>query len=420
MSGAEAGAVEAVWRIVAARLIAALSRTTGDVGLAEEFAHDALVAALEQWPANGIPPNPAGWLMTTARNRAIDTFRRQSVHRTAVATLAGERGATVDPSDTVVDALVDPVGDDLLGLLFIACHPALATDARVALTLRCVAGLRTDEIARAFLLTDAQAGQRISRAKKTLRDKGIRFGTPTVAEIHSRLGAVLEVIYLIFNEGYSATAGDDWMRPELTREATRLARLTAELLPGQPETHGLVALLELTTAREAARVAADGSPVLLPDQDRSQWDRLLIRRGLVALDLARATGKPVGPYTLQAAIAACHARALRAEDTDWAAIVEWYDLLSGVWNTPVVRLNRAVAIGEARGAAAGLAELDELAPDGLLAGYPYLPAARAELLARLGRLTEAESEFGRAEQLSRNDAERVLFRRRIDHLRHDR
>jgi RNA polymerase sigma factor (sigma-70 family) len=405
-------AVEAVWRIESARLVAGLARITGDVGTAEELAQDALVAALERWPAGGVPPNPAGWLMTTAKNRAVDGFRRARVHRRAVETLGRDVTEAVDEREAVDDALDDPVGDDVLRLLFTACHPVLNREYRVALTLRCLAGLRTDEIARAFLVPESVAAQRISRAKKTLRDKGIRFAMPGPAEVADRLTAVLEVIYLVFNEGYSATAGDDWMRPALSSEALRLARLTAalaaEALPTEPEAHGLAALLELTQSRAAARHDPDGRPVLLQHQDRRRWDRLLIRRGLAALARAHDAGGPIGPYTVQAAIAACHAIAPTAAETDWGQIAGLYDVLTAAWPTPVVALNRAMAHGRAFGPDAGLALLDTV-DAAALAGYPQLPGVRGELLALAGRHAEAADRFTEAAALTRNQAERSLF-----------
>ncbi|MHA6780910.1 RNA polymerase sigma factor [Pseudonocardia saturnea] len=404
-------AVEAVWRIESARLVAGLARFTGDVGTAEELAQDALVAALEQWPTAGVPPNPGGWLMTTAKNRAVDGFRRAAVHRRAVETIGRDTAEAVDERDAVDDALDDPVGDDVLRLLFTACHPALNREYRIALTLRCLTGLRTDEIGRAFLVPEPVAGQRISRAKKTLRDKGIRFAMPGPADVAERLASVLEVIYLVFNEGYSATAGEDWMRPELAAEALRLARLTAGLLPAESEAHGLAALLELTQSRAAARHDADGRPVLLQHQDRRRWDRLLIRRGLTALARAHDAGGAIGPYTLQAAIAACHATAPSAAETDWAQIAGLYDVLATAWPTPVVALNRAMAHGRAFGADAGLALLDEV-DAAALAGYPQLPAVRGELLALAGRHAEAADRFAEAAALTRNGPERDLFTER--------
>jgi predicted RNA polymerase sigma factor len=410
-----AAAVEAVWRIESARLVAGLARFTGDVGTAEELAQDALVAALEQWPTAGVPPNPGGWLMTTAKNRAVDGFRRAAVHRRAVETIGRDTTEAVDGSAALDDALDDPVGDDVLRLLFTACHPALRREYRIALTLRCLTGLRTDEIARAFLVPETVAGQRISRAKKTLRDKGIRFAMPGPAEVAQRLASVLEVIYLVFNEGYSATAGGDWMRPGLAAEALRLARLTAGLLPAESEAHGLAALLELTQSRAAARHDADGRPVLLQDQDRRRWDRLLVRRGLAALTRAHDAGA-IGPYTLQAAIAACHATAPSAAETDWAQIAGLYDVLAGAWPTPVVGLNRAMAHGRASGADAGLALLDEV-DAAALAGYPQLPAVRGELLALAGRHADAADRFAEAAALTRNGPERDPFTERAEAAR---
>ena len=366
-------AVEAVWRIESARLVAGLARFTGDLGRAEELAQDALVVALDHWPRTGVPPNPAGWLMTTAKNRAIDGYRRDEVHRIAVERIGRDAAAgagigsandIADIADSVADAVDDPIGDDWLRLVFTAAHPAVPLDARVAMCLRCLAGLSTDEIARGFLLSPAQVGQRISRAKKTLRDRGIRFDLPAAAELDQRLGPVLQVIYLVFNEGHTASSGADLLRPDLTLEALRWGRTLATLMPDAAEAHGLLALMELTAARAPARVAADGSVVLLGDQDRSRWDRLLLRRGLDGLEAAQAaasrTGRPVGPYTVQAAIAACHATASSVADTDWRRIVELYDVLLGIWPSPVVALNRAVAIAEASGPAAGLAALDAL------------------------------------------------------------
>lgn len=406
-------AVEAVWRIESARLVAGLARFTGDVGTAEELAQDALVTALEQWPRSGVPPNPGGWLMTTAKNRAVDGFRRAAVHRRAVEALGRTTSDSLDERDEVDAALDDPVGDDVLRLLFTACHPALSREYRIALTLRCLTGLRTDEIARAFLVSEPVVGQRISRAKKTLRDKGIRFEMPGPAEVADRLASVLEVIYLVFNEGYSATAGADWMRPELSGEALRLARLTAASVPAQAEAHGLAALLELTQSRAEARHDRDGRPVLLQDQDRRRWDALLIRRGLAALARAHATGGggAIGRYTLQAAIAACHTTAPTAAETDWAQIAGLYDVLAIVWPTPVVELNRAMAHGRAAGPAAGLALLDTL-DTAALAGYPQLPAVRGELLALAGRHTEAAACFDDAAAATRNEPERELFTER--------
>ncbi len=344
-------AVEAVWRIESGRLIAGLARVTGDVGLAEELAQDALLAALEQWPRTGTPPNPAGWLMTTAKNRGIDMYRRRTVHQQKLAALGAlDRAAEgLDPIAARVDdgSLDDHIGDDLLRLIFTAAHPALTMDSRVALTLRCLAGLSTEDIARAFLVPESTAAQRIVRAKRTLAGHSVGFELPGPEEMADRLASVLQVVFLIFNEGYSATAGEDWMRPEMTEEALRLGRLLAVLVPDEPEVHGLLALMEIQASRSMARLGPDGEPVLLPDQDRRLWDRLLIRRGLESLRRAETLPAPIGPYTLQAAIAACHARACTVQDTDWARIAALYEILGGLWPSPVVQLNRAVAVGKA-------------------------------------------------------------------------
>jgi RNA polymerase sigma factor (sigma-70 family) len=405
-------AIEAIWRIESGRLIAGLARLTRDVGLAEELAQDALVTALEQWPRTGTPPNPAGWLMTTAKNRAVDAHRRRTVQRRKLEELGREAPQEHDPFAAADDALDDVIGDDLLRLVFTACHPVLSTEARVALTLRCLGGLSTDEIARAFLVPEATAAQRIVRAKRTLAAKGVAFELPPPAELSERLASVLEVVYLIFNEGYAATAGDDWMRPALCEEAMRLGRLLATLVPAEPEVHGLVALMELQASRTPARRGPAGEPVLLPDQDRRLWDRLLVRRGFEALARATALAGPVGPYTLQAGIAACHARAARVEDTDWARIAALYEVLGRLWPTPVVELNRAVAVGRSAGPDAGLAIVDALVSAGALPSYPQLPAVRGDLLAMLGRREEARAEFGRAAALTRNAGERQVFERR--------
>jgi len=360
-------AVEAVWRIESGRLVAGLARITGDVGLAEDLAQEALLVALEQWPASGVPPNPGGWLMTTAKRRAIDTHRRAATHERKVAVLA--RDVTEDEpavdSDRHVDALDDHVGDDLLRLILTACHPVLSLESRVALTLRCLGGLSTDEIARAFLVPESTMAQRIVRAKKTLSDKQIRFELQPPDELPDRLSAVLEVVYLVFNEGYAATSGEDWVRPALCQEAMRLGRVLASLLPEEPEAHGLLALMELQASRLPARVSTDGRPVLLPDQDRRRWDRLLLRRGLASLARAEQCGRPLGPYAVQAAIAACHARAPRSEDTDWERITDLYGLLATIWPSPIVEVNRAVAVSYSAGPEAGLAIVDAvLGPDG--------------------------------------------------------
>jgi RNA polymerase sigma factor (sigma-70 family) len=395
--------VEAVWRIESARIIAGLARIVRDVGVAEELAQDALVIALEQWPVSGVPEHPASWLMATAKHRAIDLVRRQTTYHRKLAEI-GRAAPTVEEPDLAAD-LDDYVGDDLLRLIFTTCHPVLSAESRVALTLRLLGGLTTDEIARAYLVPEPTVGQRITRAKRTLTEKKVPIELPPSAEAAERLGSVLEVIYLIFNEGYAATAGDDWMRPALCEEALRLGRILATLAPAEPEVHGLVALMELQASRTVARTGPDGTPILLPDQDRRRWDRLLIRRGLAAL--ARAEGT-FGPYVLQASIAACHARATRAEDTDWERIATLYEVLSHVSPSPIVNLNKAVAVGNARGAARGLEIVDTVD----LPNYPLLPAVRGDLLARLGRTAEARREFQRAAAMTRNARERGLFEAR--------
>jgi RNA polymerase sigma factor (sigma-70 family) len=404
-------AVEAVWRIESGRLIAGLARVTGDVGLAEDLAQEALVVALEQWPASGIPPNPGGWLMTTAKRRAIDAHRRTATFERKVAVLA--RDVTEDEpgvdSDRNVDALDDHVGDDLLRLVFTACHPVLSLESRVALTLRCLGGLSTDEIARAFLVPETTMAQRIVRAKKTLTDKEVRFELPPPEQLSGRLASVLEVVYLVFNEGYAATSGADWVRPALCQEAMRLGRVLVGLVPDEPEVHGLLALMELQASRLPARVGPDGQPVLLPDQDRRRWDRLLVRRGLASLARAEVSGRPLGPYAVQAGIAACHARALRAEDTDWARISDLYTVLATIWPSPVVEMNRAVAVGFSRGPEAGLEVVERVTASGRLADNPHLHAVRADLLERAGRHSEAAEAFERAATLTRSEAERTIF-----------
>jgi len=403
-------AVEAVWRIESGRLIAGLARVTRDIGLAEELGQDALVAALEEWPHTGIPPNPAGWLMTTAKNRAIDAHRRREMHRRKLEVLGRDVREGHDPiSAEVNDALDDHIGDDLLRLIVTAAHPVLSIESRVALTLRCLGGLSTPEIARAFLIPEATAAQRIVRGKRTLAASGVAFELPGPEEMADRLASVLEVIYLIFNEGYSATTGEDWMRPALVQEALRLGRILAGLAHDEPEVHGLVALMEIQASRLRARIGVGGEPVLLPDQDRRLWDRLLIRRGLQALERAESLPAPIGPYTLQAAIAACHARAATVQDTDWSRIAALYEVLGHLWPSPVVELNRAVAVGRATGPAEGLAIVDALVRAGALPGYPQLPAVRGDLLAQLGRSQEARAEFERAAELTRNGQERTLF-----------
>ncbi|GAA2395347.1 RNA polymerase sigma factor [Dactylosporangium salmoneum] len=414
MSGADVRrVVEAVYRIESGRIIAALARIVGDVGLAEELAQDALVIALEQWPGRGVPDDPGPWLMATAKHRAIDLLRRQENYRRKLAVVGRDvelaEGESAEAA--IVDALDDHIGDDLLRLIFTACHPALSTESQVALTLRMLGGLRTDEIARAFLTTEATVSQRILRAKKTLAKERVRFELPPASEVPARLAAVLGTIYLIFNEGYSATAGDGWARPALCEEALRLGRVLCGLLPAEAEVHGLTALMELQASRVGARTDAEGRPVLLLDQDRRRWDRLLIRRGLAALRRAEDLGT-LGPYGLQAAIAAEHAKARTAAETDWGRIAALYRLLAHVAPSAVVELNRAVAVAMADGPAAGLAIVDGLVAKGELPGYPHLPAARGELLERLGRAQEARAEFARAAELTRNEAERELFARR--------
>jgi RNA polymerase sigma factor (sigma-70 family) len=415
-------AIEAVWRIEAAKLIASLARIVRDVGLAEELAQDALVAALESWPRSGIPDNPGAWLMAAAKNRALDQLRRYRMLEHKHAELAAEMDllhdiTTRDRADAVDDALDDDIGDDLLRLVFTACHPVLSFDARVALTLRLVGGLSTAEIARAFLVPEPTIAQRLVRAKRTLAEARVPFEVPRGAELEARLAAVLDVIYLVFNEGFAATAGEDWMRPALCEEALRLGRILVGLAPDEPEVHGLAALMEIQASRFRARVGADGEPVLLMDQDRSRWDPLLIRRGLAALERAEALGGALGPFALQAAIAACHARARTASDTDWPRIVALYDALAQLMPSPVVELNRAVAVGMAFGPAAGLEAVDALVEEPALKGYHLLPSVRADLLAKLGRRDEAADEWERAAALTRNVRERSLLLARADSLR---
>jgi RNA polymerase sigma factor (sigma-70 family) len=404
------GAIEAVWRIEAPKLIAGLTRTVRDVGLAEDLAQDALVAALEQWPDAGVPDNPAAWLMGTAKHRAIDRLRRGQMIERKHAELARdlERELQADAPDLEA-AIDDQIGDDLLGLVFMTCHPVLSTDARVALTLRLLGGLTTDEIARAYLVRESTVAQRIVRAKRTLTDADVPFEVPAGAELSERLASVLEVVYLIFNEGYSATAGDDWLRPGLCEDALRLGRILAELAPRDPEVHGLVALMEVQASRSRARVGPGGEPILLLDQDRARWDHLLIRRGLAALGRAEALGGALGPYALQAAIAACHARAHTMEETDWTRIAALYDALGRITPSPVVELNRAVAVGMAFGPEAGLTIADALTEEPSLQGYHLLPTVRGDLLAKLGRDDEARAEFERAASLTRNERERTVL-----------
>jgi RNA polymerase sigma factor (sigma-70 family) len=401
-------AIEAVWRIEAARIIAAVARLVGDVGVAEELAQDALVAALEQWPSEGVPRNPGAWLTTTAKRRAIDLIRRRERFERNLPHLVHPAEADTSDFDAVLEE--EPIEDDLLRLIFTSCHPVLSPQARVALTLRLLGGLSTDEIARAFLVPSATIGQRISRAKKTLTDAHVPIELPDAAARGERLASVLEVIYLIFNEGYSATAGDDWMRPALCEEAMRLGRVLAGLMPAEAEVHGLVGLLEIQASRGAARTGPSGEPIVLLEQDRRRWDRLLIRRGLAALGRAESLGG--GPYTLQAAIAACHARARTAEETDWSLIASLYARLAEVAASPVVELNRAVAVSMADGPAAGLAVLDPLLAEPALRGYHLLPSVRGDFLLRLGRRLEARAEFERAASMTRNERERALLLRR--------
>jgi RNA polymerase sigma factor (sigma-70 family) len=399
--------VDAVWRMESATIVAALTRVTGDVGLAEELAQDALVAALERWPDTGVPARPGAWLMATAKHRAIDAFRRSR----RLADKTGELGRALSDAEEPdwAAALDEVVEDDVLRLVFIACHPVLSREARVALTLRLVGGLSTAEIARAFLTTEPTVAQRIVRAKRTLTAARVPFEVPTAAEFTARLSSVLAVLYLVFNEGYSATAGVDWTRPDLCAEALRLGRVLAELTPGEPEVHGLVALMEVQASRLRARTGPDGAPVLLLDQDRGRWDRVLIGRGLAALRRAEESGDALGPYALQASIAACHARAGSPEETDWARIAALYEALAELAPSPVVELNRAVAVSMAYGPAAGLVLVDQLADVPALRGYHLLPSVRGDLLGKLGRTAEARAEFERAAGLTRNERERALL-----------
>jgi RNA polymerase sigma factor (sigma-70 family) len=411
-------AIEAVFRIEWPKLIAGLTRVVRDVGAAEELAHDALVAALEQWPEEGIPDKPGAWLMATAKHRAIDAVRRAKLVRRKHEELGGELealgGEAADDREAIDAALDDEIGDDLLSLMFIACHPVLSMEARVALTLRMVGGLTTTEIARAFLVPEPTIAQRIVRAKRTLAEARVPFEVPRGEALAERLAAVLEVVYLVFNEGYSATAGDDWLRPALCNDALKLARMLAELAPAEPEVHGLAALLEIQASRGAARTDGNGEPVLLAEQNRGRWDRLLIRRGLAALERAERLGGALGPYALQAAIAACHARAPTTAATDWPRIVALYDALAALAPSPVVELNRAVAVAMAFGPAEGLVIVDGLAEAGALASYHLLNAVRGDLLAKLGRFAEARAEFERAAAGTRNERERQLMHKRAE------
>jgi RNA polymerase sigma factor (sigma-70 family) len=406
--------VEAVWRIESARIIAATARMLRDVGTAEELAQDALVSALERWPEAGVPDNPAAWLMTVAKHRALDVLRQRQLHLTRQEQIGYEiegmlQDAAPDLETDVARALEDDIGDDVLRLVFVACHPVLPMDGRVALTLRMLGGLSTGEIARAYLVPEATVAQRIVRAKRTLAEARVPFEVPRAHELVARLGAVLQVLYLIYNEGYTASAGADWMRPALCDEALRLGRILAELAPREAEVHGLVALMEIQSSRARARVGPDGAPVLLLDQDRARWDQLLIRRGLAALERAGDTGQGLGPYGVQAAIAACHARARTAADTDWGRIAALYDALAQLTPSPIVELNRAVALSMAFGPAAGREVVDGLLDEPALRHYHLLPSVRGDLLGKLGRHAEAREEFERAAALAQNQRERELL-----------
>ncbi|MER7444647.1 RNA polymerase sigma factor [Micromonospora avicenniae] len=407
--------LEAVWRIESARLVASLARLVGDVGLAEELVQDTFVVALEQWPRDGVPTDPGPWLRATGKHRAIDTVRRRQQYAGKLAVLGADAVRQErHGEDELLDSLDDHIGDDLLRLIFTAAHPVLSTEARVALTLRLLGGLSTTEIARAFLIPEATAAQRIVRAKRTLATAGVRFTMPTPAEITDRTSTVLGVLYLIFNEGYAATGGADWTQPALCREAMRLGRVLAGLLPDEPEVHGLLALMELQASRLPARTDDAGRPVLLDDQDRRRWDRLLIRRGLTALERAESLGG--GPYTVQAAIAACHARSHTAADTDWKRIAALYEVLAYLRPSPVVRLNQAVAVSRAGDPVRGLTIVEALSAERALRGYPQLPAVHGELLAQVGRIAEARTEFEQAAELTRNEDERTLFQARAEAL----
>jgi RNA polymerase sigma factor (sigma-70 family) len=407
--------IDAIWRIEAARIIAGVARITGDVGTAEDLAQDALLAALNQWPMSGVPSNPGAWLMAIAKRRAIDAVRHRTVHQRKEEEIARELEAGFASKAIDMDEVIDdPIGDDMLRLMFTACHPVLSTDARVSLTLRLLGGLTTAEIARAFLVPESTIAQRIVRAKRTLREANVPFEVPRGVELDRRLASVLEVIYLVFNEGYSATAGDDWMRPALCEDALRMGRILAGLAPGEPEVHGLVALMEIQASRLKARKGPLGQPILLLDQDRGRWDHLLIRRGMASLDRAIDLGETLGPYTLQAAIAACHARAGTPEQTDWERIAALYDALAQVMPSPIVELNRAVAVAMAFGPLDGLHLVDALVSEPALRSYHLLPSVRGDLLHRLGRLDEARVEFERAAGITRNIRERNLL---LEHAR---
>lgn len=417
MSFSDAGrTIDAIWRIESPKLIAGLTRMVRDVGLAEDLAQDALVIALERWPETGIPDNPGAWLMTTAKRRAIDLLRRNKLRDQKYEELT--RSAEWYTEEDMDRQLDGEIGDDLLRLIFMTCHPVLSQDARVALTLRLLCGLTTDEIARAFLVAEATIAQRIVRAKRTLSAKKVPFEVPVGAELKERLGTVLEVVYLMFNEGYSATAGEHWVRPLLCQEALRLGRVLAEIAPGEPEVHGLAALMEIQASRLKTRVGADGEPILLMDQNRAQWDRLLIRRGLAALNRCRQLGKPLGPYALQAAIAACHAQAVTPADTDWVRISALYEALSRVLPSPIVELNRAVAVAMAFGPLYGLQIVDAITEEGALSEYHLLPSVRGDLLFKLDRFEEARLEFERAAALAKNSRERDLLLARASECIH--
>jgi RNA polymerase sigma factor (sigma-70 family) len=410
--------IEAVWHIESARVIAGLTRIVRDVGLAEDLAQDALVAALQQWPDSGVPDNPGAWLMAVGKRRAIDQIRRrQTLERKAQELGQDLRIQEELDADDLEARMDDPIGDDLLRLVFICCHPVLSVDARVALTLRLLGGLTTDEIARAYLVAEPTVAQRIVRAKRTLSDAHVPFEVPTGSDFVERLGSVLQVIYLIFNEGYAATSGEGWLRPRLMEDAQRLGRILSALVPNEPEVLGLVALMEIQASRTRARVGRDGEPIPLNEQDRGRWDWVLIGHGLTQLERAERTGRSVGPYTLQAAIAACHVRARRPEQTDWARIVELYDTLGELTPSPIVELNRAVAVGMAAGPQAGLAAVDRLADDPQLRSYHLLPAVRADLLEKLGRTDEAARDFDRAAAMTRNLPEQRLLERRAERAR---
>jgi len=402
-------AIEAVYRIESARLLGGLMRLVKDVGLAEDLAQEALIAAFERWPETGIPDKPGAWLMTTAKNRALDQLRRRKMTERKHERILAESTEVPSVPPEFDAALEDDVGDDLLRLILVACHPILSTEARTALTLRLLGGLTTEEIARAFLVPEPTIAQRIVRAKRTLAEARVPFEVPKGPELSERLPSVLEVVYLIFNEGYSATRGDDWMRTSLCEDALRLGRMLTQLVPADAEVHGLCALMELHASRARARVDAAGDPILLPDQNRGRWDRLLIQRGLSALERAESLARPLGPYTLQAAISACHARARTPAETDWRRIVALYDALAGLTGSPVVELNRAVAVSMAFGPAEGLELLDQLTEEPSLRAYHLLPAARGDLLSKLGRSREAKAEFERAAKLTQNERERALL-----------